>query len=819
MTTLTRQPSRLSTVASFFKSFTRTSAAAPAPAMFESLEGRQMLAGGIFFFTATTKVADRTFIDNSGNKVVFTLAGPGLGTLVQDDLGNFDTLELDGTSSTKSSLTITVTKGKDSIIASTLIGNIEINDTEANDGGLIALNGAKVDLNDGLFADGTIRTLVLNNIGDGEGQAGIRIGGTAENKITLTLGLITDTLITSTSSVTAFRAVDWKDTNDTIDAFEVTNVSSITITGRAANPGTKADKINGDLQADIGVFYVPPMGSKIVPILSSLSVAGSAKGNWDFRYTKPANIDIKGDVSDSTWSNEAGFGAINIGGTTTNLTINTTKNIDSIRGGSFNHVSVTTVEGGTFGNIGTIGSITVFDWNQGHIYSGKIASLTTTGKAETKITAPIAGDFSASMLIIGVSERPGAITMGPIRIQGSAFGFKAGDEDADWHFVGGTSPIVIRGDMHDLDVQVDTKGDTKSNIGNIASLQVIGAVNNVNVYISGKIGPVDIGSADMFNLTADSTFKLGSVGTYTSKGAVNHSKILTSGTLGQVRIASADGFSVDAKGNITGFVSTGAVKNSLVEAGANVGAVNIGSADEFDIHITGNLATYISKGSVLNSAIDGVASGNVGPVNVASATHFDIHSHGNIASFVSKGDVISSTIGALGTIGAVTIAGKLDDSMVNIKGKSAGVITVASVINTGVFIGSLLDEPLLAMPTKLSQFKNFGTGTAKVYSTLAGFIVTGKGVEGNSFINSRVAAGTLNNVSLKLIDGAEPLDNGFAAGVRIGSYVRYTGPTPAGAVRVNNKTTPGTYDPTGDITGIVGYKLTIVAPILGGAAL
>jgi hypothetical protein len=834
----------------------RQTPASNAPVLLESLEGRQMMA--VHIFTALTKLADRTFTDNLGNKVVFNLTGPGVGTLVQDELGNFDTLELDGTSSTKSSLSIAVTKGKDSTVDSTLIGNIEIADSDTADGGLIAFNAAKVNIDSGFFAEGVVRTLTLNNVGDGEGQAGVHVGGTSSTKIAMTFGQITDTLITSTSGVSSFRALDWQDTNDSIDAFEVASVTSITITGRLANPVSKVSKLNGDLEANIDLSYVPPLGSSIVPV-TSVTVAGSARGDWNFKNSKASTINIKGDVGSevpSTWASVAGFGSITIGGTTTNLTINTGKAVGSILAGTFNNVFVNAVDRAPlFDLIGTIGAIKVVAWNGGKIDAGTVASITTTGKAATKSSEAIAGNFSASLLVVGISERPNAISMGPIRIQGNAYGTSEG---VDWQFAGGVGAISIQGKMHDMQVQTDSKGGTKGSVGNVASLQVIGAVDNVSVSISGKIGNIDVASASMLSVSADSSFKLGSIGNFTSKGPVTHTKLSTTGTIGLIRIGSADdfqaiaggniqgytsvgevknslldggakigaiaigsadAFTVNAKGDIASYTSKGAVKNSLIEAGANLGPVTIASADEFNIHIIGALTSYTSKGTVLDSAIDGVTAGKkFGAITVGSATHFDIHSHGNVASFTSKGDVVSSTIGALGTLGNVTITGALNDSFVEVAGKSAGVISVSSITDSAVFIGTLLEEPFASLPTKLAEFKNFGVGSAKVYSTLAGFVVTGKGVTGNSFINSRIAAGTLANVTVRLIDGAEPQDNGFAAGVRIGSYVRYTGPTAVGAVRVSNKTAPGTYDPVGGGVGIVGYNLKIVSAGLGGAA-
>ncbi len=819
MTNSITQPNRFSAVSSFFKSLTRKFAEPQAPAMFESLEGRQMMSGGIFFFTATTKLADRTFLDNNGNKVVFTLTGPGLGTLVQDDLGNFSNLELDGTSSTKSSLSITVIKGKGSLVDSTLIGDIDINDSETADGGLISFTGAKVNLDSSFNSEGVVKALTLNDIGDGVGQAGIHIAGPSAAKITLNFAKITDALITTTAGINTFRALDWQDTNDSIDALEANTLTSITITGRAANAAAKIDKLNGDLEANIDLTYSPPMSSTFVP-LTTVSVAGSAHGAWDFRNNKANSINIKGDVNESTWNSLPGFGAITIGGTTTNLDITTHKDIQSINGGSFNHVSLDTIDSSIFGNIGSIGTITVLDWNHGHIYSGKVGSLTTLGRVGSKTVEAIHGDFSASMLIVGISERPNAITMGPINIKGDAVGFGAPDEGPEWHFVGGVSSIIIRGDMRDLGIQADFKGGKAGNIGNIASLQVFGDVTDSSIWLAGKIGTVTVGNATAFSIEATSTFKLGSIGNFTAKDVVDTS-LKTTGTIGAIRVNSANNFDVEATGNIASYTSTGAVTNdSKVEAGANLGAVSIGSSNQFNIHIAGALTSFTSKGSVMDSAIDGVTSGkNFGAISVGSARHFDIHSHGNVASFVSKGDVFGSTIGALGTLGNVTVSGELEESFIEVAGKSAGVISVYSVINSAVFIGTLLEEPFSELPTKLSQFKNFGTGAVKSYSTLAGFIVTGKNATGNSFVNSRIAAGTLTNVSLKLIDGEEPADNGFAAGVRIGSYIRYTGPTAVGAVRVNNKTAPGTYDPTGGGVGIVGYKLTIVAPLLGGAAL
>jgi hypothetical protein len=149
------------------------------------------------------------------------------------------------------------------------------------------------------------------------------------------------------------------------------------------------------------------------------------------------------------------------------------------------------------------------------------------------------------------------------------------------------------------------------------------------------------------------------------------------------------------------------------------------------------------------------------------------------------------------TLGSVNIAGRVSASIWRIAGNT-GNVSVGSFYSSALFVG--IDS--LASTTVAPVRADFEVLAGKT-STLAGFTVTGKGVATGhgSFSASQVAAGTLTNVALKLVNPDSLSGYGFSAATKIGAYSRFTGqPAPNAFVRVNNKTLPGTYDTAGLFT-------------------
>jgi hypothetical protein len=255
------------------------------------------------------------------------------------------------------------------------------------------------------------------------------------------------------------------------------------------------------------------------------------------------------------------------------------------------------------------------------------------------------------------------------------------------------------------------------------------------------------------------------------------------------------------------------------------GPISAGSIDHADLQLTGNLASLVVRGTINHLVI------HAGDIGSMSATTWDTGSitATKLNALAITGKAATKTASAISgdaanlnislsnpnanqrLITSVSIAGSLNNSHWDISG-NAGSFRIGSIVNSQIYVGIIDLTSPTELPSKLSQFQVLDPARNS-RSVLEALVITGNGLPATapSFINSVVAAGTLANVSLKLvsIDPANPM-HGFAASTRIGLYTRATGsPQPNQAVRVANKTAPGLYDSAG-ATPTSGFVLKIV---------
>jgi hypothetical protein len=683
--------------------------------------------GSFHTFTAKTAAKDRTFTDDNNNKVLFTLSGAGTGTLFQTATGEILSLALSGTKLT-TNLNVNVTKNKNGTGVTT-IGDIHI-----GDGGLNGFNAAGIHLTQSFKSEYTIKSLTLGDVG-GDIQVGIVIGGDYIDKTTYLLGALDDVYVRTSSTVTSFKAQDWQDNDSFRDGLEAASLGTLTLTGRN-EVKTKGEvtttKLYGDLDADILLTYVVPIGTApnspaAKPTVSSITVAGSATGGWDFRAHKVSAISAKG-LSSGQWNAKAGFGSITLG-SANELSIASTKDLASFKAGLVEHTTIDVD--------GNIGSINVAQWNDGLIIATKVTSITTTGRVATKALPALAGDFNVDMLVnAGIGAHATLPAVGSITIKGSAQGdnaYQGNPSSGDWIIAGGAGAIRIGGSTDHLTIDVRSR-DT--NRGNLASLTITGEARDTVVSVYGKSGAISVGGATHL----------------------------------QVKV----GVNVFG-GDLASFNSTKALEGTTLEVEGNIGAITTYNWDGGSIHAF-KIASITSRTTPATKAVPAV------------------QGNWNIVGIHVTGEGVKTNQLA---VGPINIAGQVNASTWEIHG-NAGAVTVGSFYNSTLFVGIDGDAPTNAAPVR-ADFELFG-GKA---STLAGFTVTGKNVTAGhaSFSASFVAAGTLTNVSLKLVNIGSLNAYGFSAATKIGLYTRLTGnPAPNNIVRVANKTAPGTYDTAGLFT-------------------
>jgi hypothetical protein len=796
-------------------------------------------AGGTFTFDSSTKAADRTFTDENGNGVVFSITGKGTGTVVQESSGKLVTLELSGTDAAKSSLGINVTKGKMSIGDYTTIGGIIV-----GAGGLSAFTGAKVNLAGGLSSGGIIKALTLRDV-LGEGQRSIEIGGGSSDKTTLAFGLLRDVSVVTGATVTSFKAIDWQDENTDADKLQAFSLGSLAISGKASSK--LAAGAAGDMEADISLTQSAV--TKTAPVISALTVNGSAAGEWNLGVHKATSATIKGNAS-GLWSAGSGLGSLTVAGNGVDLLVQSGADIGSVsfkgsltNGSFFSNKGMGAmtvagkVSGSAFFSQVKIGQMTFGDVDQLHVESkgdiagiagkgtvlgltvnsgGKVGSisgvnmlnssfnvvalgsLTTKGQAATKSAAAVAGDFSGGVLVNNAGVVISGAALGSVSIAGQ---FHDGTLS-----VGGKTGALTFGSVNASSIHVR---------GDIASFTSKGAVKALNLVSLGAMGAMTSQEWQGGLIAA------GKLTSFTTKGqAATKTNAAVAGDFSGVLSVSG----VDVKSGVSALGSVaiaGAFNNGRITVAGKSGALTVGAAFSGVVEVSGDLASFTSKGLV--HGIDMSSQGSIGGITVLSWLGGSV-SADKVASITTKGQsatkvlpfipgnfVANVTVSGEGVstkqnaLGTVSIAGMLSDSRWRISG-NAGTVSVGAMQNASIFVGVKSEVDALGLPTSKAQF-------AIPAAMLAGFTVTGKGVaEPNvtaSFINSRVAAGVLANVSLRLV-ALDPLHtSGFVGATKITKYSRQIGPKVTDLLKVSNKTVADVYDPV-DGSGDVGYRLQIV---------
>jgi pimeloyl-ACP methyl ester carboxylesterase len=765
------------------------------------------------------------YIDANHNISKVTLTGPGTlkAYFTKDGDADIAKLVVDGTSETKSTLTINVTKGKGSTSDQTSISDISIS------GGLVYFSAPKLNLLGSFNSTQLVRSLTINDVINPfpysiQGiQPEIKIGGTANDKTILTFGRISNVSI-STSSATAFKAFEWLDFDNTPDKLSVYALTSFTISGRAKTP--LAPKLDGDFQADVTASI--PASAKNIPVIPSLALPGNMQSSWTLGAQKVSSITVGGNVSQSRFANFSSFGSITIKGSVDSLSI-AAKELTSFKAGTTLNLSL---------NVPVIGSVNVIDYISGNFYTSKVGSITTTGAPASKSTPANPGNFSAGIVIFGDPAKPSSLSLTSLSIKGSFTGTPAND----WLIGGGIGSINIGGNVTGMKLVTKAPANNK---GFLNSFTVAGSLLNSNLEIVGNLGAVSLGS-----FIGSSLKVAANAATFRSTGTVDNSSINVQGSIGPVTAvgwqasslvaAKVASLTVTAKaatkttpaipGNFTGDLTvtgvgvssaasavgpiniSGELNTAYLTVNGKLGPITVGSASDSRINASYDLASFTSSGRVVSTHI------SVGAIGVISALNWLGGSIGatKITSLAIRGSAatpgdfsaninITSNSTKLNALGSATIAGTLLNATWRIAG-NAGPVTLGAISNSSIFIALAPSLPSASLPTAKSQFLN-------PLAVLSAFTITGKAVTNPaltpSFINSRVSAPTLGGISLKIVDPAPTSPSGFVAANKIGPYSRLSGPAPSNLFRLPPKTQVGTYDLL-HATDSESFKLQIV---------
>ncbi len=729
-------------------------------------------------FNSKSSLSERTFIDENSNKVVFALNGPGNAAVIQETKsGRIVLLSLGLVEATKSSLVINVTKGKDSTTDQTGVNEITVY------GGLVSLSGVKVNVEGDFLSTGVIKSLTLNDVGTSD-QHSISIGGASTDKVSLVLGRLSEVSIKTSATITSLRAVEWQDNNATADELNAFALGSLVLTGKAESKSAPA--IAGDFEADIALSQ---LSYAVGAPMTNITVSGHAMGDWLLGVHKLNAVNVKGNAT-GTWSAGSGFNVINIGRDALGLTVNSARDIANF-----------TVQGWAKATWliadGSVGLVSVAEFLDGGITADKANQIVTRGRAATKTTGTVAGDFTGDVNLSGQGVAVNGNTLGTVSIAGALRG-------NSWTIMGKSGGIVVGSA---LDSMLNVKGD-------LAAFTSRGQVQNTTLH-----GEKSIGSISVLNwlggaITAD---KITSIVTRLQAAA---------GAIPAIPGDFTGALEISGEGVATSALSLGAVniqgevRDSVWHVTGKTGNLLLGAIKESSLNVSGNIAGVVSRGRIHDSVIE--SGGVVGSISAVSWSGGGIVAD-KVGSIITRGQAGNKIVAAIAgdfsgsvtitgegvntkqyALGSASITGTLLNAAWRIDGNS-GVITVGAADSSSVFVGVSTEVASTGLPTTKAGFSNAS-------AILAGFTVTGRAVSlvnvTPSFINTRVSAGVLSSVTLKRVDLDEPLENGFVAATRIGNYVRQSGALASNVVRVTNKTAPGVYDPTsGPVTG---YRLEIV---------
>jgi hypothetical protein len=737
-------------------------------------------------FTKNTPAAQRTFIDEEGNTVVFSLTGPGVGS-ISFNPRTHELVDLELENTTRSSnLTINVSQTKGEGSGFTTIDNVHIH------GSLNAFRASKVDLFGDFIAHGSLATLVMADL-FGLDEHHINIGGSANSRTDFTFGEINDLHLETNGYIGQFTAIEWLDLNDEKDEMFAGSIVAINITGQTKT--SSRPFVAGDMSVDISTFNTGrPLGQ---PSVGSITVAGQAYDSlWDLHgYTGAIKL---GSAQDIDVRCEDGFGSFIVAGAVDESYLLAGYVQDD-------------VPDGFVGAVG--GKVTVGAWTGGEIGANTLQSFTATGRAKTATQEALSGDvFDVGLTVQGFDLADNALAITSFKAMGltGQVELESGGNVGSVWLGQGSEDFHVHGDG-------DLRSFTAMGLVQEGQLDLLGTIGTVQAahWTGGSIEAV---SLNLLNITgrAKSATLPALHGDIDAQVTLHGNLDKTSAnTLGTVRVAGklhgVDGRTIDI--DVTG--SVGTVTSGSLErlaftvrpyfgsAQTKIGSVTTGYTDYWDItapgvalgsitvaqwhdgelyvdkvgtlRVTGQAAkagqpaipadfqgivvldgTRTKTGNLLGSAtIGGQVSdskweikGSAGSLTVGSADKFEVKVEGNLASFVSNGRVtnqsnvavngvlqslraVAWSVGGIHAwkIGSVTTTGQAKSAGKDaIAGDFAGVIEVTgeNQVSGALLLGNVTVAGVLSASVIASP-GNVGTIRSSAFIDSSVFVGIGAG--------------------------------------------------------------------------------------------
>ncbi len=701
-------------------------------------------------FNKSTPLAERTFIDEEGNTVVFALTGPGFGSISFNPRTHvlFD-LDLEETTRA-SNLTINVSKTKGMGTGFTALEDVYVH------GSLNAFSAGKVDLYGDFEVKGTLASLVMRDV-VGEDEHFVDIGGSINTRTDFTFRRINDLHLETDGYTGMFKAVDWLDLNDELDEFFTGSIISMNITGQAKT--ATQEFAAGDISVDIFTYNTGrPLGQ---PGVGSITVAGEVYDcTWDLQgYIGAISL---GSADDSHFIFEDGFGSFTVWGEV----------VDSSLLAGYEDEDGGDNEDGFVG--AAAGTITVGGWDGGEINANTIVSFSAVARAAKTGYAPTDGgvidmdvyaqgfDLADNALAIKSFKAAGFVNhvdlkslgnVGTVWLGKDAEVFHVHGEDGGdlrsftvvgkaidcmvnvngnidtiqvAHWTGGSieaktlnllnvtgraKSAMLPALTGDIDAQVILHGNLDKRNGNtLGTLRVAGMLHGVDgrehdIQVTGSVGSVTSGSLERLAFSVYAYFggpqvKIGSVTT----GYTDYWDITAPGVaIGSITVAQwHDGHLYADK------IGTLRVTGRAASAGkAALPADFFGLIDlDGTVTTTGNLlASAVISGLVMDSEWD--INGNAGNVTVEGADEFELTVKGNLNSYVVQNHVMNESnvkvegvlqsLRAGGWSGSDIVASKIGSILISSAQSGGGLgdfmggvyVTGVGQASTAVLLGSM----------------------------------------------------------------------------------------------------------------------------------
>lgn len=719
---------------------------------------------GVFTFTRSTVKADRTHIDQNGNSVIFTLTGSGTGTVLYDpESREIISVSLDRSTSA-SALTIDVVKTLGQGTGVTSIQNININSD------LNTFTAAKVDLLNNLIAESNISAITLHDI-TGPGDRHIDIRGAINTRTDFTLGHITDLKLETNGYIGRFTAIDWNDFDSTPDTFDTGSIGTLIIAG--------------DFQTNLTSYGTGRQGG---PSITTAVIGGTVSNKWVI-YDHTGSVTVgAAQIWDVQF--EDGIDSLTVKGTADSLYL--------LAG----YLDATDPNGFVGAKIG---KLTVGGWMGGGLKANSVTNFLVIGRAGTNLVPPVPANIVGGLFIIeGYGSTDAAPALGLLQIAGLTQGstFLSG---------GVLGTISIKNAALSL-------GVTGSRI---AAFNVDGAVTGSTLQISGSINSIRVGTWLEGNISGQTLGTLNVTGI--AKTAQNpavpgdiDAALRLTGNPENTRLNTLG--TVNIKGELAGSFN----RSIDWDVTGSVGSVTVGSfmAMAFTIRTRPDVVTRLASFKAGHTDYwDITAPGvEIGSITLADSSRGEIYAARlttlNVTGAAAQGGVpaINGDFDGIiqigknqpantNLLGNVTISGNVDNTTITSPG-NVGAIRVNTFLNSTLFVGVVPTYPTTGMPLAKSEFTSL-TAKLQSFTVIAANTPAGQA----TFLNSRVAAAVLANVSLQLVgtEGDFHTDTGFSAATRIGNYRRLsdlsTGPR---YITVSNQTQPDVYDEFNS------YILTIV---------